>query len=260
MNVFVSDMKWCQDIAGYFLSSFCDKIERIIVLPCLHEIVGRAGEIASRNDERTNCREEKIDDKDAMLQSEILDMFYGSRINMNVISVIKNNIKKLSLDEIKRIPEMRPFYGIAEKYKNYDKYQDCRYIKLDKPECSSRDKIKIDWELYLNFYKYGYRDEIFWNQQYYSQKDRNFCRYNTFLGVFFNNLNEIYNVKIEIIENLKEPEKYNDANMEEPIIETEEGNEEEIGGKRRIKRKTIKRKNKKAKSKKIQKHKFSKRR
>jgi hypothetical protein len=259
LNVFVSDMKWCQDIGGYFLSSFCDKIERIIVLPCLHEIVGRAGELASRNDERTNCREEKMEDRDAMLQSEILDMFYGSRVNMNGILMIKNNIKNLSLEEIKRIPELRPFYGIAEKYKNYSKYQDCRYIKLKRPDCTSRDKIKIDWNLYLNFYKYGYRDEIYWNQQFRSQRERQFCRNNTFLGIFFNNLTEIYNVKIEFIENLREP------NIQTPITETEEGMEEEIGGNKinrtsKNKIKTHKRKNTKVKSKRIKKHKFSKRR
>jgi hypothetical protein len=188
LNVFVSDLKSCQDAAGYFLSSFCDKIEKVIVLPCLHEIIGRAGEFSSRYDERTNCREEeKVENKDAMLSSEILDMHFGSRINMNQINMIKNTLKKMSLEDIGKNKSLRPYYTIAEKYKNYDRFEDCRLLKLEKSECTSRDKIAIDWRLYLDFYKYGYRDEIYWNQQFYSQKDRQFCRYNTFIGIFFNN-------------------------------------------------------------------------
>ena len=247
INVFVSDMKWCQDIAGYFLSSFCDKIDKVTVLPCLHEIVGRAGEFASRNDKRTNCRnDEKIANKDANLYSEILEM-QGQRTNERIIQSIVNNIKNMSLNEIKKDNDLKSYYHVAETYKNYDGFEDCRYLKLENPLCTTRDKIPIDWILYLGFYKYGYRDEIHWDRQYYTQMDRQFCRKNTFLGIFFNNINRIEDNEIKMV-----PEIYQDP-----------GFEEEGGNKRnrtkKNKRKTQKRKNRKPKSKQSQKNKFSKR-
>ena len=228
LNVFVSDMKWCQVIAGYFLSSFCNKIDKVIVLPCLHEIVGKAGEFSSRNDERTNCREEK---RDITLVKKIEDT--NIRPTTSAIDNIKYKIKTNTLN----VNDLKIYNEIAEEYK---RFEDCTELG----QCASKP---INWRLYLDFYKYGYRDEIYWNQQFYSQKDRQFCRRNTFLGIFFNNLT-YFNTQVNRI-----PET-----------------DEEVGGNKtkkrkntkKNKRKTQKRKNKKTKSKKpqkSQKHKFSKR-
>lgn len=262
INVFVSDMKWCQDIAGYFLSSFCDKIDKVTVLPCLHEIVGRAGEFASRNDKRTNCRnDEKIANKDAMLKSQIVDMHFGSRTNMSIIDSIVNNIKKMPLNDIKKNNDLKSYYHVAETYKNYDGFEYCGHLKLENPPCTTRDKILIDWNLYLNFYKYGYRDEIYWNKQYYSQSERDFCRKNTFLGIFFNNIAYIKNIKsIQEIQEFIHDDERNKVQeyYQDPDIVGQEGGNKRNRTKKN-KRKTQKRKNRKTKSKKSQKHKFSKR-
>jgi len=265
INVFVSDMKWCQDIAGYFLSSFCDKITKIIVLPCLHEIVGRAGEYSSRNDERTNCRnDEKMDNKDATLKSNIQNM-QMQRTSVSNINYIVTNIKNKSLNDIYKDDVLNPYYEVAKEYKNYARFEDCRYLKLENPPCTStmRDKIPIDWILYLNFYKYGYRDEIHWDRQYYSQRNRDFCRKNTFLGIFFNKLDEINKLNKTPL-NILPNASYNSALVHDDYeFKNEDPDFEEGGNKRnrtkKNKRKTQKRKNRKTKSKKSQKHKFSKR-
>jgi hypothetical protein len=157
-EVFVSDVKYNHEFAGKFLSKFClndyEKIEidiekefnyddnaikkniikrqiinffnDIHVLPCMHEIYDKAGNIASYFDVDTDCRYEPKRDYDDDIQKYIKDL--------TNVKKPKQNCDYLEVQNCNNFGDVEKYMGEVQYY-------------------------KIDWELYTTFYGEGYRDE-----------------------------------------------------------------------------------------------------
>ena len=124
--------------------------KNIYVLPCLHEINGKAGNFASYWDVNTDCRYEPDNKTNDTLEKYSKDL----RRKRDCTYIEAQNC-----DSDKAIQHYKIDWRIYRDF--YNGY---------------RDEKKIDWSKYRDFYS-GYRDE--------NKNVRQKCRNNNFLGLFF---------------------------------------------------------------------------